>query len=70
MRSQLKTAAWALNGVPSWNLTFFRSLNIRVSPSFETCHDSASFGTIGGMATSARVRSSAIRPSNIWYVTR
>src|SRR5207247_30437 len=62
MRSQLKTAAWALNGVPSWNLTPLRSLKVRVSPSFPDCPDSASRGMSGGTATSACVRPSAMAP--------
>ena len=33
-----------VNGLPSWNFTPLRSLNVTVLPSGETVHDSASEG--------------------------
>src|SRR5215510_2886834 len=45
MRSKLNFTASALNGVPSWNLTSLRSLNVTLRPSLPSLHDSASHGT-------------------------
>ena len=41
MRSNVNFTACALNGVPSWNFTSLRSLNVYVFASGEICHDSA-----------------------------
>ena len=45
MRSKLNFTASALNGVPSWNFTSRRSLNVTLRPSLAVVHDSASQGT-------------------------
>ena len=45
------------NGLPSWNLTFFCSLNVTVLPSGLTVHDSASPGR------GLRLKSYSSRPS-------
>ena len=44
-RSTLNLTAWALNGVPSWKRTFFRSRNRMDLRSGATSHASASWGT-------------------------
>src|SRR5262249_49846395 len=45
MRSKLNLTASALNGVPSWNRTSRRSLNVTLRPSPDVLQDSASQGT-------------------------
>src|SRR2546425_9628764 len=45
-RSIENFTASALRGVPSWKLTPLRSLNVYLSPSFDTVHDSERPGTI------------------------
>src|SRR5574337_353536 len=45
-RSRLKATASALNGVPSWNFTPWRSWKVNVSPSLDVLHDVASSGSI------------------------
>ena len=44
MRSKLNFTASALNGVPSWNFTSRRSLNVTLRPSLDAVHDSAGQG--------------------------
>ena len=53
--------ASALNGVPSWNFTPFRSLKVYVRPSFEIVHDSASPGTIWVLSSGNVTSVSTIR---------
>ncbi len=61
--SNEKTTASALNGLPSWKVTPFRSLNTHfVGASLRGSHDSASPGT-SGARRSPRVRSQAISGS-------
>ena len=45
MRSRLNLTASALNGVPSWNVTPWRSLSVQVFPSGDTRTSCASQGT-------------------------
>ncbi len=61
---EMKTTACALKGVPSWNLTPRRSLNVQVLPSFETLQDSASPGR-----TSVFSSTNWTRFSKMWRVT-
>src|SRR5438552_17508994 len=44
-RSNVNLTAWAVNGVPSWNLTPFLSLNEYSLASGEISHESARPGT-------------------------
>src|SRR6476660_8361437 len=47
-RSKLNFMASALNGVPSWNFTLGRSLNVYVRPSGAIVHEVASAPSISG----------------------
>ena len=67
MRSKLAFTASALNGVPSWNLTSFRSLNVTLRPSGEDVHDSASHGT--SLPSRPLDRRLSVTDAMIWYVT-
>ena len=64
-RSKLKQTASALNGVPSWNVTPWRRLNVQDMPSGEASQLSASDGSTSEVPGLSRVN-----PSVIWYRTR
>src|SRR5579864_8710122 len=53
-RSQLILTASALNGVPSWNVTPWRSLKVHVSPSGETDQLVARSGSMSVLPGTAR----------------
>src|SRR5579864_1998680 len=61
-RSKFHLMAAASSGVPSWNFTPWRILNVYTLPSGDTCHDSASTGLIG-RTSAADVRSKPTRDS-------
>src|SRR6266851_1094499 len=67
MRSKLNFTASALNGVPSWNFTSRRSLNVTLRPSADGLHDSASHGT--SLPSGPRNSRFSVTEAMIWYVT-
>jgi hypothetical protein len=59
------TTSFAVNGWPSWNFTFGRSLKVQTSPLSFGFHDSAS----AGLSTRCSP-SSSIRNSPVWFEQR